>query len=176
MEQKKDRLYPSAPLENNDLEQQLEKKLNDANSFINHISNIKKMIACFKEKKHESKQRFKNYKTLNTILESVDTVLIIGSTTTSVTQSVTGVGLIVVPFSARIACSLSLGNKLLHKVIIKKYIKYKNQFEQDQQIIKTFDKLYKKSSKDNVIDKSEIESLRFIFTECLDEMKNESIL
>ena len=44
MEQKTDRLYPSAPLENNDLEQGLERKLNDVNSFNNSIFNIKEMI------------------------------------------------------------------------------------------------------------------------------------
>ena len=35
MEAKTDRLCPSAPFENNDLEQRLEKKLNDFNSFNN---------------------------------------------------------------------------------------------------------------------------------------------
>ena len=44
MEQKCDRLYPTAPLENIDLEQRLEKKINDVKSFINHINNIKEMI------------------------------------------------------------------------------------------------------------------------------------
>ena len=43
MEQKCGKLYPSAPLlENIDLEQRLEKKINDVNSFINHISTLKK--------------------------------------------------------------------------------------------------------------------------------------
>ena len=42
MEQKCDRLYTSAPLEIIDLEQRLEKKLNDVNSYNNHINNIKK--------------------------------------------------------------------------------------------------------------------------------------
>ena len=43
MEQKCDRLYLSAPFENKniDLEQRLEKKLNDVNSFNNHINNTK---------------------------------------------------------------------------------------------------------------------------------------
>ena len=45
METKADKLYPSAPLlENIDLEKRLEKKINDVNSFNNHISNIKEMI------------------------------------------------------------------------------------------------------------------------------------
>ena len=56
MDQKTDRLYPSAPLENNDLEQQLEKKLNDVNNFNNHINRIKKMITYFKKKQRIQKE------------------------------------------------------------------------------------------------------------------------
>ena len=48
MDQKCDRLYPKVPLENIDLEERLEKKINDANSFNNHINNIKEMITYFK--------------------------------------------------------------------------------------------------------------------------------
>ena len=44
MEQKTDRLYPSAPLENNDLDQRLGKKTNDVNGFNNSINNFKEMI------------------------------------------------------------------------------------------------------------------------------------
>ena len=76
MEQKTDRLYPSASLEINDLEQRLEKKLNDENSFNNHINNIKEKIAYFKDRNHKSKKKYKNYRTLNTILESMDSNII----------------------------------------------------------------------------------------------------
>ena len=51
MDQRTDRLYPLAPLEKGDLEQRLEKKLNDVNRFNNHFNNIKEMIAYFKDKK-----------------------------------------------------------------------------------------------------------------------------
>ena len=177
MEAKTDKLYPSAPLlENIDLEKRLEKKLNDVNSFNNHISNIKEMINYFKDKINKSKKKYKNYKTLNTVLESVDSILIIGATSTSITLSVTGIGLIVLPISAGIACGLSLGNEVLHKLIINKYNKYKKQYERDQNTIKSFDKLYGKSLQDKVIDKSEYESLCNIFTKYIDENKNESFL
>ena len=177
MDQKCDKLYPSAPLmENIDLEKRLEKKINDVNSFNNHISNIKEMINYFKDKNHKSKKIYKNYKTLNTVLESVDSIVIIAATTTSITLSVTGIGLIVLPISAGIACGLSLGNKILHKIIINKYNKYKKQYERDQNTIKSFDKLYRKSLKDKVIDKNEYESLCNIFTKYVDENKNESFL
>ena len=56
MEQKCDKLYPSAPLlENIDLEKRPEKKINDVNSFNNHISN-KEMITYFKDKNKKIKK------------------------------------------------------------------------------------------------------------------------
>ena len=156
MEQKCDKLYTSSPLlENIDLQKRLEKKINDVNSFNNHISNIKEMITYFKDKNNKSKKKYKNYKTLNTVLESVDSIVIIGATSTSITLSITGIGLIVLPISAGIACGLSLRNKVLHKLIINKYNKYKKHYERDQNTIKSFDKLYRKSLQDNVIDKIE---------------------
>ena len=178
MEQKCDRLYPSAPFEkkNIDLEQRQERKLNDVNSFNNHINNIKEMITYFKDKNHKSKKKYKKYKTLNTVLESVDSIVIIAATSTSITLSVTGIGLIVLPISAGIACGISLGNKILHKLIINKYNKYKKQYEKDQNTIKSFDKLDRKSLQDNVVDKNEYESLCNIFTRYVDENKNESFL
>ena len=124
MEQKCDKLYLSPPLlENKYLEKRLEKKINDVNSFNNHINNNKQMITYFKDKNNISKKKYKNYKTLNTVLESVDSIIIIGATSTSITLSVTGVGLVILPISAGIGCALSLGNKVLHKLIINKYNK-----------------------------------------------------
>ena len=44
MEAKTDRLYPSAPLEKDDLEQRLEKQLNEVSIFNKHINNIEEII------------------------------------------------------------------------------------------------------------------------------------
>ena len=64
MDHKCDRKYTFAPLlENNDLEQRLEKKLNNVNSFNNSINNIKELITCFKDKIYKSKKKYKNFKT-----------------------------------------------------------------------------------------------------------------
>ena len=54
MEQKTDRLYTSAALENFELEQRLERKLNDINIFHNSINNTKGMNTYFKEKNYKS--------------------------------------------------------------------------------------------------------------------------
>ena len=60
MDEKTDELYPSAPiLENIDLEKRLEKKINDVNSFNNHVNNIKGMITYFKDKTTNPKRNKK---------------------------------------------------------------------------------------------------------------------
>ena len=59
MDQKCDRMYLSVPLEKNELEQRLEKKINDVNSFDNYINNSKEMITFFKDKHNKSKKRYK---------------------------------------------------------------------------------------------------------------------
>ena len=58
MEQKTDRLYPSAPTENKniDREQRLEKKLNAVISFNISSKNIEEMITYFKDKNNKSKK------------------------------------------------------------------------------------------------------------------------
>ena len=177
MEQKCDKLYPSAPLlEKIDLEKRLEKKINDVNSFNNHVSNIKEMTTFFKDKNNKAKKRYKNYKTITTILKSFDTFAIIATTSSSITLSLTGICLIAIPISTATACGLSIGNKVLYEIIINKYNNYKKLYERDQNTIKSFDKLYRKSLQDNVIDKTEYESLCNIFTKYVDENKNESFL
>ena len=134
------------------------------------------MITFFTDKNNKSKKRHKNFKTLNTLLESVDNIVIIGATSTSIILSITGIGLIILPKSAGIACTLSLGNKVLQKLIANTYNKYKKQYERDQLNIKFFDKFYRKFLQYNVIDKTEYESLCNIFTKYIDENKNESFL
>ena len=130
------------------------------------------MITYFKDENNKSKKKYKNSKTLNTILESVESIVIIGATSTSITLSNTGIGIIFLPTPAGFACTLSLGNKVLHKIIINKCIKYKKLYERDQPTIKSFDKLLRKSLQDNVIDKTEYKSVCKIFTKKVEENKN----
>ena len=64
MDVKTDRLYPSAPSENEntDLEQRLNKNLNDVNSFNNRINNIKEMITYFKQKNNKTTNQKRDIK------------------------------------------------------------------------------------------------------------------
>ena len=65
------------------------------------------MITYFKDKNNKSKKKYKNYTTLNTILESFDSFVIIAATSTSIILSIIGFGLIILPISAGIAGTLS---------------------------------------------------------------------
>ena len=104
-------------------------------------------------------KKYKKYKTITTILKSIDTFDIIATTSTCITLSITGIGLIAIPISAATVCGLSITNKVLYEIVMQKYNKYKKLNEKDQQTIKFFDKLYRKNLQDNLIDKVEYESL-----------------
>ena len=129
------------------------------------------MITYFKDKNNKSKKKYKKYKTITTILKSFDTIVVIATTSSSITLSLTGFGLIVIPISSSIACGWSKTNKVLYEIVMQKYNKDKKLYEKDQQTIKSFDKFYRKNLQDNMIDKNEYENLCNIFTRYVDETK-----
>ena len=118
MEQKTQKIYPSAPLlENIDLEQTLEKKLNEVHIFKNHINNIKEVIQYFKDENNKSKKKNEKYKTITTILKSFDKFVTIAISSSSITLNLTGVSLIAIPISTATACGLSIGKVVLYQII-----------------------------------------------------------
>ena len=119
MDQKTDRFYPSAALENNDSEQRLKKKLKDVNAFNNHINNIKELITYFKDKNYKSVKKYKKYEMITPILKCFETFVFIAPASSSIALSLTGIGLIAIPLSTAGACGLLIGNKVLYEIIIK---------------------------------------------------------
>ena len=79
------KFYSSEHLQVNDLEEKVEKKMNDVNSFLNSIRNMKEINTYFKQKDHKPKKKYKNDETFNPLLESIVTAVNIGATTISVT-------------------------------------------------------------------------------------------
>ena len=128
MEQKSDRLYPSAPFKKDDLEQRLEKKLKDVNSFNNSINSIKEMITYFKDKNNKSKTKHKKHKMLTTKLKSFHTIVVIAKTSSSITLWLTGIGLIVILKPTGIAFGLIVSKKVIYEIIKQKNNKYKKQY------------------------------------------------
>ena len=130
------------------------------------------MITYFKAKNNKSKKKSKKYKTITTILKSFDTFVIIATTSSSIISSLTGIGFIAIPISTATACGLSIGKKVIYEIIINNYNKYRKQYERDKNTIKSFDNLYRNFLQDNVIDKTEYESLCIIFIKYVDEKKS----
>ena len=74
----------------------------------------------------------------------------------------------ILSISAGIAWALSLGNKVLDKMIMAENIKYKTQYKET---IKSFNKLCRKSLQDKKSDESAFEPLNNIYSKYLDESK-----
>ena len=155
MEQKTDRIHPLTPLERNDLEQRLEKKRKDVKSFNDSIIIIKELILYFKRKNHKSKKKYRKHKTLTTLLKTFDTFVNIATTSSSFTLSLTGISLIAIPISNCLASGLTISNRIVFEMSMQRYSKYRKQCDKDHKTIKSFDKFYRNSLQDNVIDESE---------------------
>ena len=61
-------------------------------------------------------------------------------------------------------------------MIINKYNKYQNLYRKDLKTKKSFDKLYKKSLEENLINGNDYKPLFNIFTKFMDETKNKAFL
>ena len=63
---------------------------------------------------------------LPTTLKSFDTNVIIGTTSSSITLSLTVIVLIVIPTLTDKACGLTISNEVFYEIIMQKYKVYKN--------------------------------------------------
>ena len=92
---------------------------------------------------------------LTTIIKAFDTIVIIAKTSCSITLSLTGIGLMVIPISCSLACGLTFSNEIINEIVMKKCKRFKKQYETDEQTNISFDKLYRRSLQDKIIDESE---------------------
>ena len=109
------------------LEQRLEKKLNDVNCLKNSVSNIEGTNTYFRDKNHESKKKNKKYRILTIILKSFDTFNNIGTKAGCITLSFAGVGLIALPMSSGNKSGLTISNKVISDTVIQNYNKHEKE-------------------------------------------------
>ena len=77
-------------------------------------------------------------------MKSFDTVVIIVTTSSSITLSFTGLGLIILPKSIVTACGSSTGNIVIHEIVMQEHKKYKKLYERDQLTVKPLINFIKK--------------------------------
>ena len=60
-------------------------------------------------------------------LKAFDTIVIIATTSNSITLSLMGIGLIVIPISTGIACGLTTSDKVKNEIVLQKFVNFRKQ-------------------------------------------------
>ena len=105
------------------------------------------------EKKYE--QKYNKYKLINNLINSLDGIIVIGTTSASISLSITGVGIIVVPITAGVGCTTGILVKICSSYLKKKEQNYKLKYTIIQKTLDDFRQLYVTSLNDNHIDEKE---------------------
>ena len=142
------------------INKRLQSKLQKVNSFNNSIQNISLMRKYYELEENKYKKKDTEYKLINNLINSTDGLIIIGTTSASVTLSITGVGIIVVPITAGVGCATGILVKICSRYLKKKEQNYKLKYTILQKTLDDFRQLFTTSLKDNHIDEKEYD--RFV--------------
>ena len=156
MEQK---LYSSAPYLNSVVESMINKQLAKISCFNNSIQNITMMMKYYELEEKKYKKKYTNYKLIHNLITSTDGLIIIGRISASITLSITGVGIIVVPITAEIGCATGILVKNCPSYLKKKEQNYKLEYAIIQKALDDFRQLQVTSLKDNHIDEKEYQPI-----------------
>ena len=147
---------PSAPYDvESMINKRLQSELQKVNSFNNSIQNISLMMKYYEMEEKKYKQKYNKYKLINNLINSLDGIIVIGTTSASISLSITGVGIIVVPIAAGVGCTTGILVKICSSYLKKKEQNYKLKYTIIQKTLDDFKQLYITSLKDNHIDGKE---------------------
>ena len=110
-----EKLYPCLQQDQN-----LDLRIKEINSFNNSIQNIKDIQIFYNHEAKKYKKKSKLYKFINGLIQSIDGVAVLAVSSTCVTLSVTGVGLVVVPIASRIGAGLCIISKIAGEYLKRK--------------------------------------------------------
>ena len=113
-----EKLYPC--LQQNQNPDSLDLRLKESNSFNNSIQNIKDIHNFYNHEAKKYKKKSKIYKLISYLIQPIDGVLLLGVSSTAITLSVTGVGLIVVPIASGVGAGVSIISKILNEYLRRK--------------------------------------------------------
>ena len=128
-------MTPSAPY---DVESMINKQLTKVSSFNNSIQNISLMMKYYEIEENKYKKKYTKYKLINNIINPTDGLIIIGTTSASITLSITGVGIIVVPITAGVGCATGILVKICSSYLKKKEQNYKLKYAIIQKTLDDF--------------------------------------
>ena len=98
------------------------------------------MMNNYELREMKSKKKYTKYKLINHLIISTDGLIIIGTTSASVTLSISGVGIIVVPITAGVAYGILV--KICPNYLKKKEQTYKLKYAMIQKTLDDFRQLH----------------------------------
>ena len=150
-----EKLYPCLRESDN-----LDMRLKEINSFNNSIQNIKDIQNFYNHEAKKYKKKSKQYKLINCLIQSLDGVSVLGVSSTCVTLSVTGVGLVVVPIASGIGAGLCIISKIAGEYLKRKEQHNIKKYTLAGRTLNDFCKLHSKCLEDNKIDLNEYNKLK----------------
>ena len=138
----------------------LDLRLKEINSFNNSFQNIKDIQNFFYHEAKKYKKKSKIYKIINGLILSIDGVSVLAVSSTCVTLSVTGVGLVVVPIASGIGAGLCIISKIAGEYMKRKEQHNIKKYTLAGRTLNDFCKLHSKCLEDNKIDLSEYNKLK----------------
>ena len=150
-----EKLYPCLRESDN-----LDMRLKERYSFNNSIQNIKDIQNFYKHEAKKYKKKSKQYKLINCLIQSIDGVSVLGVSSTCVTLSVTGVGLVVVPIASGIGAGLCIISKIAGEYLKRKEQHNFKKYTLAGRTLHDYQKLYSKCLEDNKIDLNEYNKLK----------------
>ena len=150
-----EKLYPCLRESDN-----LDMRLKEIISFINSIQNIKDIQNFYNHEAKKYKKKSKQYKLKNCLIQSIDGVSVLGVSSTCVTLSVTGVGLVVVPIASGIGAGLCIISKIVGEYLKRKEQHNIKKYTLAGRTLHDYQKLHSKCLEDNKIDVNEYNKLK----------------
>ena len=162
-----EKLYPCLRESDN-----LDMRLKEINSFNNSIQNIKDIQNFYNHEAKKYKKKSKIYKLINCLIQSIDGISVLAVSSTCVTLSVTGVGLVVVPIASGIGAGLCIISKIAGEYLKRKEQHNIKKYTLAGRTLHDFCKLHSKCLEDNKIDLSEYNKLKQTY----DVYKNKKLI
>ena len=152
-----EKFYPC--LQQNQNPDNLDLRLKEIKSSNNSIQNMKDYKNFYNHEAKKYKKKSKTYKIINALIQSDDGVSVLAVSSTCVTLSITGVGLVVVPVASGIGAGLCIISKIAGE-----YLKRREQYNFRKytlagRTLHDFCELHSKCLEDNKIDLNEYNKL-----------------
>ena len=150
-----EKLYPCLRESDN-----LDIRLKEINSFNISNQNTKDIQTFYNREAKKYKKKSKTYKIINGLIQSIDGVSVLAVSSTCVTLSVTGVGLVVVPIASGKGAGLCIFSKIAGEYLKRKEQHNIKKYTLAGRTLHDYQKLHSKCLEDNKIDLNEYNKLK----------------